>query len=215
MRRARADLGIDVEIIDLGVTAGPNPCTNACLWLSVVAGASRILDATSEVADGVLFAEILDDLRNVNAIAARQLRHQARVLPRQDAVSAVAHHLRQYMCTAMVSAAGRARWFPWFANLGGHVNAPGGGGATIAQYDAHVRALRIDAFADHLNVVQVAEALSLRIHVISWTPLGAVHDWAVTTVGPAHPVGTILLGNNDQHYVWLCPTGGAPAPNVN
>ena len=173
----------------------------------MTAGASRVLNAASHVSDGGLLAEISFDLANVNAIAPHQLRSHARVLPRQDAVGAVAHHLRQYMCAAMDSAAGRARWFQWFANLGGQVNAPQGGGASVAHYNAHVHALRTNAFADHLNVVQVAEALSLRIHVIPWTPLGAQSEWAVTTVGPAHPAGTILLGNNDLHYVWLRPTG--------
>ena len=206
MRRARVDLAIAVEIIDLGVIAGPDPCTNACFWLSVVAGASRIMDAASQINDVALLAEVANDLAAVKAIPARQLRWEARALPRQDAVGSAAHHLRQYFCNAMISRAGRARWMPWFALTHGGLNAPGAGGAGSAQYDARVRALRRDDFADHLNIIQVAETFNLRIHVVPWTPQGA-NEWAITSVGPENPIGTIILGNNDQHYVWLCPTG--------
>ena len=96
-----------------------------------------------------------------------------------------------------------ARWLPWFAHLGGRSNAPHGGGATRAQYLDHVQGLRTHVFADQLNLIQVAEALCVRIYIIPQTPQHAGRPWAITTVDPARSHRSIYLGNNDLHYVWL------------
>jgi ATP-dependent DNA helicase PIF1 len=206
-RRARQELGIAVEIVDLGVVAGQAPKTNACMWLSIIAGASRALGPHHEAADGELWSYLMEDLAAVRATDANDLRQCARTVPRLDAVGAAAAFLRNYMCDKMSAPEGIARWQPWFANLAGRVNSPGGGGVTVAEYLAHVAGLRSDVFADQLNLVQVAEAFNVCVQIISKTPPGAQRPWAITTINPGAAERTIILGNDDLHYVWLRPTG--------
>ena len=62
-------------------------------------------------------------------------------------------------------------------------------------------------FADELQVLEVATRFRLRIVCISINnPQPVIHNPANVGVGR-----TILLGNNDLHYVWLRPLQGAPA----
>ena len=136
---------------------------------------------------------------------ANDLQAAARVAPRHDAVGAAADYLRGYLCNAMATPEGRMRWMPWFAHLAGRANAPGGAGRSEHDYIAHVRGLRDTVFADQLNLVQIAEALGVCIQVVPCTPADAARQWAITTISP-HNVGrSILLVNDNLHYVWLRP----------
>ena len=105
----------------------------------------------------------------------------------------------------MAMPAGVQRWLPYFAHLGGLINAPDGGGASLAQYLAHVQGLRSNVFADQINLQQVAEAFAVDLQVIPKTPSGAPREWAITTITSPGSTRTILLGNDDLHYVWLRP----------
>ena len=72
-------------------------------------------------------------------------------------------------------------------------------------YRGHVQGLRNNIFADHLNLVQLAEAFGVRIQVLPLTPTGAAQPWQITTIDPCNAEQTLVLGNNDLHYVWLAP----------
>ena len=92
----------------------------------------------------------------------------------------------------------KARVFPAFAGLS--VRGPA---RTDALYTQWVQKLATKEYADELVVLCVALELSIRITVITFTPLAAFAPWAVTTYGPAGAGGVIYVGNNDVHYVHL------------
>ena len=163
MRRAGADLNEVVQVIDIGVIAGPPPRTNACQFLSCVAAASRVLGHGATVPDHELWASIQADLAAVTATAALELRGSARASPRADPVGVAADYLRGHVCAHMLSAPGIARWLPSFAMISGARNAPAGGGVGIHDYQQHVHAMRGSAFADHQTLVEIAERLGVRI----------------------------------------------------
>ncbi len=208
--RARDELGANVEVVDLGVAAGPWPRTNACMWLSVVAGASRVLCPRAGAPDATLWAQIHADVAAVRATEPALLRQEGRRAPRSDPVGVAADKLRGHLCAAMATDAGKARFWPFFAQLSGRRNAPGGGGVAGADYARHCERVRENDFADELNLLQCSEALGIRIQVVPSTPLAAPAPWAIATVNPLGSTRTVLLGNNDRHYVWLMPVARPP-----
>ena len=210
VRRAMDELGQEVEVVDLGVIAGPAPRTNACLWLSFAASLSH-LHPDYQIPLEALRIELSEDMLSVRQTPLEALQHRGRREPRQDALGSMADFLRGYACNAMMEDGGVQRWMPWFAHLSGAANAPRGGGASIAHYRNHVRALRSREFADHLNLIQLAEMFEVEIVVIPMTPLGSNVPWAITKTNPTSSQHRILLGNNDMHYVWL-QSSSQPAP---
>jgi hypothetical protein len=213
VRRAREEFGIHVEVVDLGITAGPAPRTNACLWLSVVAAASRVLNDSTPSLATPLWDVIKGCLAAIANISAHQLGENARIHPRTDAVGRAADVLRQYACDEMINEHGRLQFKAWFAALVG--SAPGSAGVTMVDYERHVADLRKDKFADQLNLWQLATILGLRIVVLPYTPSTSIHIvWASQDMNPqgVEAARTIYVGNNDRHYVWLHPVdAGGPA----
>jgi hypothetical protein len=206
----QADYGITVDVVDLGVHAGPAPNTNACQWLSAVAGLSRVQTDRADVADVDLWDAIANDVAAVGLLNPIQLQAPNR-RSRQDSVGAAADFLRGHVCAAMATAVGQERWMPFFAQhfLQLKEQNPHGGGAKLlpipqganaGDYGRHLAALRTRDFADHLTLIEIAERLRVCIMIIPSRP-----DWNVATIDPAG-VGEarrIFLGNNDVHYVWL------------
>jgi len=207
VRRARAEFNYDVEVVDLGVLAGPAPRTNACQWLSAIAAASRVLPAGEQVPDVELWRAIADDIATVRATPAHELRRGARATPRLDAVGTAADALRGHVCDDMRRAEGQARWLPSFALTAGRQNAPGGGGVGAREYHAHVHSMRTTAFADHNTLVEIAERLRVKIIVLP------EHE-ALGTIIIDHVEQSddrmLLLGNDNMHYVWLARSDQLP-----
>ena len=78
---------------------------------------------------------------------------------------------------------------------------------TIATYKAWVERLSQREYADELVVVAVAMEFGIRIVCVPFTPQQAPQPWSVSTYPNADTMVesdcTILLGNNDVHYMWL------------
>ena len=78
---------------------------------------------------------------------------------------------------------------------------------TIASYKAWVERLGKNEYADELVIVAVARELKIRIVCVPYTPQEAPLPWAVSTYPNTDAIAdddcTILLGNNDVHYMWL------------
>ena len=76
---------------------------------------------------------------------------------------------------------------------------------TIATYKALVERLSQREYADELVIVAVA--INIRIVCVPFTPQQAPQPWAVSTYSHTDAMAetdcTILLGNNDVHYMWL------------
>jgi hypothetical protein len=190
-------------VVDVGVDA--NGSLNACLWLSIVAGLSRIAQPLPEV----LQASV-GPLDAIAAVVPAALRKGRRAHRGRDAVGIAALKLRRVVCDQMGGAAAIADLFPAFAAL-----YPAGlheAGVTIAAYHAWLQRTKAWEFADQLHLSHISRVLRLWI-----TILPVNNAWVVTNMNIAG-VGAdrrIYLGNDNVHYVWLSPIGvgaaGAPA----
>ena len=62
-------------------------------------------------------------------------------------------------------------------------------------------------YADELVILAVAMELNVRIVCVPHTPQDAPQPWAISTYSNTEVMTqndcTILLGNNDVHYMWL------------
>ena len=76
-------------------------------------------------------------------------------------------------------------------------------------YERWVAKLAFKEYADELVVLAVAVELSIRIIVIPYTPESAFLPLAIPMYGSTGASqggrGTIYLGSNDVHYVYLKP----------
>ena len=189
--RALADLHVRTVVVDLGVQAGPQPCTSACLWLSVAAGIRR--HDPESIVDEVLRESLRPHLIAAASVLDEALHRASRHHPRTDAIGKLAHALRVYVCNAML--ASPARWLPSFEV------------ASLGAYNAKIRGMARDAFADHQMLLELAERLGVCIDVVP-----AVPAWSMTRVDPCHADLTkrVVLGNNDTHFVWLAPEPSPP-----
>ena len=197
--RALLELDRPVSRVDCGIVAGPSPRTNACLWLSVVAGFAHLVPRVHSVPDVALLQRLEPFLERIAGQPATTLQCAHRKTPRLDPLGIAADILRSKACDDMLTDLGVERWLPFFAQLVGNVNSPEGNGVAVQQYREHVAALRVHAFADQINLVQIASMLRIRIVVIPERP-----DWPIQRVS-ATATNLIILGNNDSHYVWLKP----------
>ena len=114
----------------------------------------------------------------------------------------VAEALRTRFCggdaAVLLRADMKARIFQAFAGL-----EVGGVARTEAMYTRWVEKLATKEYADELVVMCVALELAIRITIIPYTPPEALGEWAVARYGPDGSAYSILLGNNDAHYVLL------------
>ena len=62
-------------------------------------------------------------------------------------------------------------------------------------------------YADELVIVAVVMELGIRIVCVPYTPQQAPQPWALSTYPNTDAAEdndcTVLLGNNDVHYMWL------------
>ena len=200
VHRALTELGLHVEVIDLGIAAGPPARTNACQWLSCVAALSRVFgpaDPMPEGADSTLWDAVQADLAIVRATPAAALRREARATS-QDAVGVAADYTRGFVCNAMVipglgPEAGLDRWLQTFAV-----------GGSVARYRRCLVNMRTTAFADHHTLVEIAELFRVRILVVPDIPAPRGRVLKIDHASE-QPGRTLVLGNNNLHYVWLAP----------
>lgn len=196
-RRAWSEHNAHVSRVDCGIVAGPSPRTNACLWLSLVAGLAHLKRPVHSVPDVDILQRLAPFLERIAGQPATTLQCAHRKTPRVDPLGIAADILRSKACDDMLTDLGVERWLPFFAQLVGNVNSPEGNGVTVQQYRQHVAALRVHAFADQINLVQIASMLRIRIVVIPERS-----DWPIQRINPT-ATSEIILGNNDSHYVWL------------
>ena len=134
----------------------------------------------------------------------------ADVNPRFGDLGVCAQALRSYFCRGEAAALTRpdlmGRIYPAFAGL--DVRGPE---RTHDPYKRWVQKLAVAEFADELVVLAVALELRIRTCCIPYTPDSEPSPWAPSTYGPATlpggPEGTIYVGNNDVHYVFLSQRG--------
>ncbi len=77
-------------------------------------------------------------------------------------------------------------------------------------YKKWVESLATKEYADELVLLAVTIELRVRIVCIPYTPSNAARPWYISTYEPVEcalpPQQSIIMGNNDVHYVWLAPT---------
>ena len=153
-----------------------------------------------------LWTAIEADLATVAMAPAASLRREQREgwgNPRADPLGTAADALRGRICACMATLPGQAKYTPAFAADDEFV----GPGATVQDYLHHLRRVRIDRFADELQVVELATRLRLRIICVS----AAMPDPVEHNPANVGNDRTIILGNNNKHYVWLRPSGESAA----
>ena len=143
----------------------------------------------------------LATLKKLNKAPAAEVRHTP--------IGRFAERLRRYMCAGLDAVLLRRdikeKLYAAFAALGGR------GERTLQQYIAWVGKLSTREYADELVVLAVALEFKIKIVCVQHTPPGAIdHDTAKWAVSQYQPPGvdlaeelTVVLGNNDLHYVWL------------
>ena len=204
-RRAANDLHKQVEVVDLGQHAGAT--TGACFWLSLAAGLSRgrwriDSQAWPGLADA---APLLAQVRAMDLAALMKLNKAPATAVRKTPLGLFAERLRRYMCAdpdaVLLRRDIKEKLYAAFAALGGR------GERTLQQYIAWVGKLSTREYADELVVLAVALEFKIKIVCVPHTPTEAIDRW---TVSQYQPPGvdlaeelTVVLGNNDLHYVWL------------
>ena len=203
--RALRDLHLHVAVVDLGQHA--RRTTGACFWLCLAAG----LASSSWVPDQALPVTIPILLEQSRALDLRSLNglcyHQATSSDIRDGpLGSLAAAIREYFCAGEAAVLLRmdmlAKIYEAFACL-----EAGGPQRTIAMYKAWVDKLGRNEYADELVIVAVAMELHVNIVCVPYTPRQAPQPWAISTYSSPDAVAendcTVLLGNNDVHYMWL------------
>jgi hypothetical protein len=145
IRRMQLQFGIRAAVVDLGVTAGPEPRTNACQFLAVVAACSRIPHFLDLVQDAALKELLSLHWEGVLHTPSDLLQRSYRTSPRLDPVGHAADALRSFICRHMRMPATRLRYMDAFAPMDGS-------SSTLASYDSHWERVETVAFGDHLTL---------------------------------------------------------------
>jgi len=191
--------------VDLGQFAGDT--TAACFWLSLAAGLAH---ARWEFSGQALPA--LDDvsvlLHDVRAISVEDLDcHTTSLFLRDSSVGQLALLLRRYMCCEPDGVLLRPSFvqmiFPAFAALDSQSDR-----RQLHHYKSWVKKLASKEYADELVILATAKALNVEIVCVPYTPESAMAPWVISRYnsGGGVPLPTVLLGNNDVHYMWLVTT---------
>ena len=192
--RARKDLQLVVRAVDLGARAGTT--INACFWLSLAAALTRSPWAP--------FSNLCDRLSGFHAARNSPIPVNVEAVP-LSAIGALAVELRHHMClgdeAVMLKPHVRDIIYQAYAAL-----AVQGPVRSLEHYKRWVAKLAINEFADELVVRAVAIELHVRITCLPYTPPGR-RDWQISHYSPVRSVvpdsKTVILGNDDVHYVWL------------
>ena len=204
-KRSKHDLQLSVKVVDLGQYAGDT--TAACFWLSLAAGLAHAhweapLQTLPALADvSALLAEVRGtDLTDLDYTTTS-------VRLRDSPVAQVAVLLRQYMChgraAVMLQSPALKMLFPAFAALDGAADS-----RTMQQFKNWVTKLAFKEYADQLVLWATAHALQVEITCVPFTPESSNAPWVITKYRPSEEASypSVLIGNNDVHYVYLATT---------
>ena len=127
----------------------------------------------------------------------------------RSALGRCAEMIRRYFCNGpdavLLREDVRAKIYLAFASL-----ASRGPARTLERYRQWVQKLATREYADELVILAVALELQIRIICVPYTATTALAPWHIATYDPAQ-LGqdghqkTILLGNNDVHFMYLSP----------
>ena len=198
-QRAHSELQKRVRVVDLGQFAGQT--SGACFWLCLAAGLSRgswNIDAQA-LPDLSEAAPLLQEVRamNVHALSLERIG--------QSSLGGFAEKLRLFMCAGPHAVLLRSDMmellYAAFAALGQTHD------RTMQQYTNWVGRLGTREYADELVVLAVARALKVKIICVPHTPASAAGQWSISQYQPPGANFadhlTVVMGNNDLHYVWL------------
>ena len=203
--RASQHLGGTWAVVDPGIAAATT--ANACFWLCVAAGWSRVRWRP-------LAHSALNGLRGlvgeVGKASSLQLGSSGRPLNGKDPLGILADELRRAFCGVdglLLTLAAVRTWGAFYA-----ATTPAGAAAPEDSYRTWIQRVGQREFADEIIMAAVALMLELHFVCIPHTPETSQRDWKVRE----HPgqaargqlgldqTRTVVLGNNDVHYVWLC-----------
>ena len=177
---------------------------NACFWLSIVAGLSR-LERSHGNFDGDT-ATLLSDIQLLSAINLEDMLREQRPVYGDDALGKLAKRLRHLVCGKsgfMLHQSQVRKFAPAFAYLQQQHDF----GASFSDYTAWVGRVASHEYADELVLAATAQMLQLDLVVIPYTPPGAKSQWAIWNSQRSEQSQfsqhRILLGNDDVHYVLL------------
>ena len=198
-RRARDEFGLEATVWDFGQYAGKT--SGACFWLSLTAGLAECnRDVLAQALPGDHQARVA-----MSALKAVGLRKCYADGVKDTPLGVAAEALRNHFCrgpdAVMLRPAIRAMLFQAFATLDVH-----GPAHALEMYGRWVAKLAVKEYADELVLLCVVQELPVQVSVIPFTPSTALNPWATSTYSSqseaAHS-GTVHLGNNDLHYVYL------------
>jgi hypothetical protein len=190
------------NVWDFGIAADSS--INACFWLSVVAGISRMSEhyASSDTELSVF----LQDARALKEVSLETLSVESRPVAGNDLLGKLARRLRILVCGEngyMLQKENVCRWAPAFAYLQQEHDFS----ASFSDYVHWVRRVADCEYADELVLSATAEMLKVELSVLPYTPPGAKSQWAVWNSQNSQQLelesNRILLGNDDVHYVLL------------
>ena len=160
------------NVFDFGMLA--DGTINACFWLSVVAGLSRMdvfhVNLQSEL------LELIEDVQALKAIDLIVLKSEAQRLEGVDPLGKLARRLRELVCGPtgfMLQATNLPRWAPAFAHLQQQQDCS----ASFSDYVTWVRKVSTHEFADELILAATADMLQLDLVVVPYTPPGSTSQW--------------------------------------
>jgi hypothetical protein len=192
----------DWNVFDFGTLA--DGTINACFWLSVVAGLSR-MDANYVNFQG----EVLDFLQGTEALKGIDLavlKSGTNRLEGVDSLGKLARRLRELVCGPsgfMLQAMNLQKWAPAFGQLQQHHECS----SSFSDYRAWVSKVSTHEFADELIVAATADMLQLDLVVVPYTPPRAVSQWVPWWSQHSSKEqlnhNRIVLGNDDVYYVLL------------
>ena len=196
--------GLTWRVHDFGQQADKH--CNACFWLSVVAGWSRLPLCLYE-------DHRLNDLsKRVHGLHLQGLDrlHDSRPLNGCDALGECAHTLRKLVVGLdgfMLEPDQLMCWISAYAAL--QAGGQAGHQSSHQSYRNWLKKVSTDDFADELVLAATAKLIAVQITVVPFTPSTANAPWIITaypanttSIQPGH---ALTLGNNDVHYVLLAP----------
>ena len=207
--RAKEELGLDVRVLDFGQHAGDT--TGACFWLCLVAGLAHCaVDLMAQALPSLPEAHVL-----LQEVRAQSLANSPAALAQgqigRSALGRCAEMIRRHFCdgpdAVLLREDMQARIYMAYAGLDSR-----GPARTQERYRQWVQKLATREYADELVILTVALQLQIRIICVPYTAATALASWNIATYDPAqlgheYQQGTIALGNNDVHFMYLSPSG--------
>ena len=192
----------DWNVFDFGMLADGS--INACFWLSLVAGLSRMEEHDADLPNYV--SDFLADAQALKAIDLTFLKAEIRQLEGVHPLGKLARRLRELVCGSsgfMLQPINLVKWAPAFAQLQHEQECS----ASFSDYKTWVNKVSTHEFADELILAATADMLQLDLVVVPYTPAGSASQWVPwwSQHSSQEPVNNnrIVLGNDDVHYVLL------------